>query len=128
MNLGRRRDGGAGPGRIRSLFERNGGGETLDSIHVGLFDPIEKLARGDRKALDIAAPAFGVERVEGEGGFARAADPSDDHEFAPWNLEVEVLQVMLARADHAEILIGQGGHLLSGSARILLPTWVIDEY
>jgi hypothetical protein len=72
------------------------------------------LARIGRQALDIAALAFGIDRVEGEGGFARARQAGDDHQPVAWDIEVDIFQIVLARAadgDHA----GFGAPVLGAS-------------
>ena len=102
---------GRGDGRARvaaagALFERDGGGEALDEVHVGLFELVEKLARVGGEALDVAAAALGVEGVEGEAGFARAARPGDDHQLAAGDRQAEILQIMLARAADSDSLLG----------------------
>ena len=74
------------------------GREALDEVHVGLVHLAEELARVGRQALDVAALALGVDRVEGEGGLARAGEAGEDHELVPRDLEVDVLQVVLAGA------------------------------
>jgi len=41
--------------------------------------------------------AFGIERVEGEGGFARTAQAGNHHQLLPRQFDVEILQIVLAR-------------------------------
>ena len=66
--------------RERSLLDRNGRRETIDALDVGLRELLEELPRVRRKRLDVAALAFGVDGVERERAFARAARPRDDDE------------------------------------------------
>ena len=82
VNLGRRGDGRARVAAARALFERDGGGQALNEVHVGLFELVEELARVGGQALDIAAAALGIEGVEREAGLARPARPRDDHQLA----------------------------------------------
>jgi hypothetical protein len=41
--------------------------------------------------------AFGVEGVEGEGGFSGTAQTGNDHQLLPRQFHVEILQIVLAR-------------------------------
>ena len=63
-------DGGAGIAAGGALLDGDGGREALDEIDVGLFHLLEVLPRVGGEAFDVAALALGVERVEGERGFA----------------------------------------------------------
>ena len=63
---------------------------------VRLVHLLEELARVGRERLDVAALALGVERVEGERGLARAGEPGDHHELVARDVEVDVLEVVLA--------------------------------
>ena len=66
-------DGADGGARIVGdalLIDGDGGGEPLDVLDVGLVHASEELAGVSGEGLDVAALAFGVDRVEGEGGLA----------------------------------------------------------
>jgi hypothetical protein len=54
------------------LVDREGGGKAGHVVDVGFFDALEELAGVGGEAFDVAALAFGVDGVEGEGGFSRA--------------------------------------------------------
>ena len=82
----------------RLLLDRDRGRQALDQVHLGLRHQLEELARVRRERLDVAALAFGVERVEGERAFARARKAGDHHEPVARQLEAEVLQVVGARS------------------------------
>ena len=76
-DLGHRADGAArGLDRV-ALLDGDGGRQAVDAVDVGLVHALEKLARVGREGLDVAALALGVERVEGERRFARAAQARD---------------------------------------------------
>lgn len=49
------------------LLNGDGGEDAVDGIDIGLVHAVEELADVRRKCLDVAALAFGVEGVEGEG-------------------------------------------------------------
>ena len=69
-------------------------------IDIRLTLHIQKLARIGGQAFDIAPLPFGINRVKGERGFARARQPGDHHQFVARNIDVDVFQVVLARAAH----------------------------
>ena len=73
VDLGGGGDGGAGVAGLVLLLDGDGGGEAVHVVDVGLFDALEELAGVGGEGFDVAALAFGVDGVEGERGFARAA-------------------------------------------------------
>src|SRR5262249_36545058 len=97
VDLGRRADGRARVARSRLLFDRDRGRQPLDRIDVGLVHLVEELARVGRQRLDIAALPLGVDRIERERRLSRTGQPRDHHELVARDLDVDVLQVVLAR-------------------------------
>ena len=86
--------------RIRAgaaLLDSDGRGKTLDEIDIRLFHLIEELPRVSRETFDVTPLPFGIKRIEGERRFPRAAQPRNDHQFLTWDIQVEVLQIVLAR-------------------------------
>ena len=69
-------------------------------VDVGLLHLLEELPGVGGERLDVAALALGVDGVEGERGLARAGQPGDDHQLVARDLDVDVLEVVLARAAH----------------------------
>ena len=113
VEFGHRADRGArGTHRVR-LIDGNGGGHALHLVDCRLVHAVEKLARVRRESLDIAALAFGVERVEHQARLARAAGAGDHRHLAGADVEVDVLQVMLACAANTN---KAGGHVCPGEA------------
>ena len=55
------------------LVDRNRRLQALDQVDVGPFELVQELPGVDREALDILPLALGIERVEGQRAFARAA-------------------------------------------------------
>ena len=108
VNFGGGGDGGARIARGIFLADGDGRGDAGDFVHVGLLDAIEELAGVGGKRFDVAALAFGVERVEGEAGLARAGDAGDDGQGVVWNVEAEVLEIVDARAADADGVDGVG--------------------
>jgi len=84
------------------LLDGDGRRQAVDAVHVGLVEALQKLARVGAQALDVAALALGVQGVEGEAGFARTRQPGDHHQRVFRDVEVDVFQVVRARATHAQ--------------------------
>ena len=79
-----------------------------------------------RERLDVAALALGVERVEDERGLARARGAGDDDQLARREVDVEVLEVVLARAADADrvarrVVVQCGG--IAGGGRRTGRSW-----
>src|SRR5512145_466935 len=98
MEFGHGADRGAGGAYGPALIDGNGRRDAFDGLNIRLVHAVEKLPRVGGKTLDVAALAFGVENIEGERGFARAADTGDDGQLIERNLDVEVLEIILPGA------------------------------
>ena len=94
VNLGDRADGRAGVFGGRLLVDRDGGGEAVDVVDVGLVHLPEELAGVGGKGLDIAALPLGVDRVEGEGGLARAGQAGQNDELVTRDGEINIFEVV----------------------------------
>ncbi|MPL73132.1 hypothetical protein SDC9_18925 [bioreactor metagenome] len=93
--------------RGRLLLDRDCGAQPRDMVDIGLAHHVEELPRIGRQAFDIAPLALGIDRVEGERGFARARKPGDHGQCVARNVEIDILQIVLARtADFDELLLG----------------------
>ena len=104
VDLGDGADGRARVARGGLLLDRDRGREAVDLVDVRLLHHLEELARIGREALDVAALALGIDRVEGERGLARAGQAGEHHQLVARDLHVDVLEIVLARAadrDHA---------------------------
>ena len=101
VDLGRRGDGGAGTGGGCALLDGDRGGQSLDEIHIGAFETVEELAGVSGETFDVFALALGIERVEGEGRFARTAGTSEHNEAVAGNDDVDVLEIVLSRTLNA---------------------------
>ena len=78
--------------------------QAFDQIDVGPLQLMEKLPGVDRQAFDVLPLSLGIERVEGQGAFARAAGAGDHHEAIAGDVEIDVLQVVHAGAANADAL------------------------
>ena len=106
VDLGDRADRRARIVAGRFLLDRDRGRQPLDGIDVGLLHEAEELPRVRRQRLDVAALALGVDRVEGERRFPRARQAGDDRQAVAGNRDVDVLEVVLARAANDQGFFG----------------------
>ena len=102
VDLGRRADRRARIADAVLLADGDGRADALDAIDVGLLHPLEELPGVGRQRLDVAPLPFGVDRVEGERRLSRSADAGDDDQLAGGQRDVDVLEVVRARAAHDE--------------------------
>ena len=80
--------------------------KAVDGVEVGLVHLSQELARIAGEGLDVAALALGVAGVEGQARLARARKAGDDDELVARDVDVDVLQVMLARASDDDGFLG----------------------
>ena len=76
------------------LLNTNNRRETCNLIDIGAFHAAEEVAGVGREGLDIAALTLGKDGVEGQTGFARAAESGDDGEGVVRDNTVDVLQIV----------------------------------
>jgi PAS domain-containing protein len=96
VDLGDGADRRAGVGARGLLLDRDGGCQALDRVVERLFHLPEELPGVGGQALDVAALALGVERVERERRLAGARDAGHDHERLLRDRDRDVLEVVLA--------------------------------
>jgi hypothetical protein len=105
-------DGAHGRPRIarRSLLvDRHRRRESFDEVDVRLLHLSEELARVGRQGFNVAALSFGVDRVERERRLPRSREARDHDHLVAWDLDVDVLEVVLARALDVDV---RDGHQL----------------
>ncbi len=107
VDLGHRADRRARVARGRLLVDRDRRREPLDRVDVGLLHQAEELARVGRERLDVAALALGVDRVEGKARLAGPREPGDHDQRVAGQLDVDVLEVVLAGAGDDDSLRGR---------------------
>ena len=72
-------------------------------LDIGLLHHLEELAGIGRETLDIAALAFGIDRVEREARLARARQAGDHDQAVARQRDVEALEIVLARAANRNV-------------------------
>ena len=90
------------------LVDGDGGREAVDVVHVRLLQHAEKLARVGREGLHVAALSFRKNGIEGQARLAGAGEAGDDHQLLARNVEVDIFQVVFARAANADVLFRHG--------------------
>ena len=109
VDFGDGADGGARVVRGRFLLNGNGGREAFDVVHIRLVHDGEELARVGGKRFDVAPLSLGVDGIEGERGLAAAGEAGDDDEAVARQVEVDVFQVVGARAANGDGFHGNSG-------------------
>ena len=90
-----------------ALLDGHRGRDAVDGVHVGPRRRLHELARVGVQRFEIAALSLVEDDVEGQRGFARAADtPVITVNASRGIVHVDVAQVVLARAVHDD---GVGG-------------------
>ena len=106
VDLGDGADGRARVPRGRLLLDGDGRRQAVDLVDVRLLHHLQELAGIGRQRFDVAALALGVDRVEGERRFAGAGQAGEHDQVVARQVEVDVLEVVLARPadrDHAGV-------------------------
>ena len=109
VELGHGADRGARRAHRVGLVNRNRRRHAVDPVHRRLVHAVQKLARIGREGFHVAPLAFGVQRVKHQTRFARAAGAGDHRQLAGADVQVQVFQVVLARAANADKTVGHGG-------------------
>ena len=95
------------------LVNRNRRRHALDTRHMGLVHAVQKLARIGRKGLHIPPLPLGIQRVEHQRRLAGAGRPGEHHQRPQRDLQIQILQIVLGRADDADdiggVAVGHGG-------------------
>ena len=120
VDLGDGADGRARVFRGGLLLDGDGRRQAVDLVDVRLLHHLQELPRIGRQALDIAALALGIDGVEGERRLAGTRQAGEHDQLVARNGDVDVLQIVLARAadgDHA----GVGG--LGSSDFSVMDSW-----
>ena len=84
------------------LLDRNGGGEVVDPIHIGLLHSPRKLTDIGAQALDIPPLTLGIQRIEGEGTLAGSAQAGHNGHLSEGQVHIHVLEVVYPGAPNAD--------------------------
>lgn len=109
VDLGERAHGRAGGADVVFLLDGNGGRDSFDGIDKRFVHAVKKLPDVRGEGFDVAALAFCVEGVKGEGRFSRPGRTGDDSELSERDFEIEALEVVLVATFEMDGGRGCGG-------------------
>ena len=102
VNLGHRRDGASWVVDPVVLLDAQRRRQGVDGVHVGPLHLLQKLPGIDGKAFDVLPLAFGMKRVDGQRALARPAWPGQRDQAVVWNVEIDILEIVLSRPADAD--------------------------
>ena len=101
------------------LLDGDGRADAQDAVHIGLLQPSHELPGVAGEALDVAALPLRVEGVEGQAALAAAAEAGHHHELSPWDVDIDVLQVVHPGAlDADQAAVAHAGRSLGGAGGV----------
>ena len=106
VDLGDGPDGRARVARRALLVDRDRRAQPVDLVDVRLLHLAEELAGVGAQALDVAALALGVDRVEREAALAAPGQPGDDDQPVARERDGHVFQVVFAGTADDELILG----------------------
>ena len=77
------------------------GDSPVIELNVRLLHQLQELAGVGGQALDVAALAVGVDGIERERALSRPGEAGDDREPIARQIEIDRLQIVLARTANA---------------------------
>jgi hypothetical protein len=115
------------------LFDGDNGAEAGDLVHIRSFHIADELAGIGPEAFHIAALAFCVNGIEGEGGLSAAANAGDDHELVPGDADVDVLEIVYPGTGHVYYIFFFGvkpgfGIVPDHSAKVITTNGPADSF
>ncbi len=96
VDFGNGPHGGAGIPAGSFLLDGDGRAQPFNEIHIRPVHPFQELASIGREGFHIASLAFGIEGIEGQGGFSGTADPGDHYQIIPGNVDINIFKVVLS--------------------------------
>ncbi len=103
VHLGDRSDGRARVATGGLLVDRDRRRQAVDDVDVGLVHLPKELPGVRRQRFDVATLALGVDRVERQRRFARPGEPGEHDQLVTGQLDVDVLEVVLARTSDDDL-------------------------
>src|SRR5262249_13107534 len=88
------------------LLDGNRRRQAVDQIDVRLLHLLEELSGVGGERLDIASLPFRVNRVEGQRRLSRSGQARDHHQLLPGDVDVDVFQIVNARAAYSDPVVG----------------------
>src|SRR5437667_452509 len=85
-----------------TLLNRDTRRQTGDKIDIRSFELLHELPRVRRHAVEKSSLPFGEQNVERECRFTGTAQSGNDHHLIARNFDVDIFQIVLARAVDAD--------------------------
>ncbi len=79
------------------LFDGDGRRESFDQVDVRLVHALQKLSGVCGQRLHIPTLPFGIECIEGQGGFSRTRQAGHHDEFGAGDGDVDIFEIVLSR-------------------------------
>src|SRR5215831_4794274 len=98
VNLSDRRDGRFAPATSDTLLDGNSRRQSAYQIDIWFFELLHELPCVRRHAVEKAALSLGKKNIERDGRLAGAAQPGDHHKLSPRDFQIDVFEIVLARA------------------------------
>src|SRR5206468_3838343 len=97
---------------------------SLDRVHLGLLHLLEELPGVRRQRLHVTPLTLGIDGVGGERRFAGAREPGDHDELIARDLEIDVLEIVLAGPSDDDPIVSHGASLYGAPRAVGAPaTW-----
>ena len=101
VQLGHGAHGGARAAHRVGLVDGNGRGHAFHLVHRRSVHAVQELTGVGAEGFHITPLAFGVQGVEHQTGFARAAGPGEHRQLVGADVDVDVFEVVLAGTSDA---------------------------
>ena len=105
VDLRHRAHGGAGVLAGGLLVDRDGGGQAVDVVHIGLLHLAQEHPGVGAEALHIPPLALGIDGVEGQAGFSGAGQAGDDHQLVPGDLHIHIFQIVFSGTFDVDLVL-----------------------
>ncbi len=106
VQLGHGADRGARAAHRVGLVDRDRGRHAVHAVHLGAVHAVQELPRIGAEGLDVAALALGIERVEHQARLARPRRTGHDRHLAGAQVEIDILEIVLACSANADQMAG----------------------
>jgi hypothetical protein len=93
-----------------SLFNRDSRGQACNIGDRRFLHLFEELAGVGAERFDIFPSAFGVNRVECERAFARAADTGDYYQLIAGNIQIDIFEIVLGGTCNPDCFVYSSDH------------------
>ncbi|MNV35814.1 hypothetical protein D3C71_1272750 [compost metagenome] len=103
VQLGHRANRAARAAHRVGLVDGDGRQDAFDAVHLRLVHAVQELARIGREGFHVAPLPLGVQRVERQRTLAGARNARHDDQFAGGDSQVQVLEIVLACANDADL-------------------------